>query len=201
MNGSESSAELLSTLRDAFGRLRQPITNSDDLLRILRACLAPFGLLPSPARASQKEPKAEIALIAQHSRILSSIQGTIVTNIVPTWDVPLTSDGNAQLLEQLFCPLTPDSAASRELALTAYSVLLSNPIGSFTLRVLPELLQTHPFDDLNMHLFAGGKGDRMLEWELLVKVVGSLQSKVANAVPSQNLPEILQSRCGQVNLF
>lgn len=56
------------------------------------------------------------------------------------------------------------------------------------------MLQAHPVDDLNGHLFAGGKGDRILEWELLVKVMGSLQSKVANAVSSQNLPEILQSR-------
>ena len=195
MDRSSSPAEPLAILRDAFSRLRQPITDSDDLLRILRSCLAPFGLLPPSARTSRKDVKAEIALSAQHLRLLSPIQDAILINVVPTWDVPLTADNNVHVLEQFFCPLPSDSLASRELALTAYSVLLSNPIGAFTLRVLPKLLQTHPFDDLNIHLFASGKDDRVLEWELLVRVVGSLQSKAANAVASQNLPEVLQSRC------
>lgn len=210
MESSPSSQQIVENLRSAFAKLREPITQVDQLLEALRSPLLVCGLLTSNlARASPNlahdRTKARSPITRQLARLIASIQSAVLTQVVPVWDVPLTQDGNAESLEQIFSPPIPSEAsfsadntvaAAREFALSAYSVLLSAPISPFTLRILPQLLKHYPIDDLHELLFPSEAETRLLEWEVLVKTTASLSTKVANALGdnSHEIPSLLQTR-------
>lgn len=210
MESSPSSQHIVENLRSGFAKLREPITQVDQLLEALQSPLLACGLLTSvlarpPLNLARNRTKTPSPITRQHARLVASIQSAVLTQVVPVWDVPLTQDGNAESLEYIFCPPIPSEASSsanssvataREFALSAYSVLLSAPISPFTLRILPQLLKLYPIDELHELLFPKEAETRLLEWEVLVKTTASLSAKVANALgdKAHGIPSLLQDR-------
>lgn len=183
-----SSANVASIIRPYQTRLSEPITDVDDLVETLKAPLDALGILPASSRPriTGFQPSQEVHPIhTQSLRLITSLQYTLLTNVVPSWDVPLNQQQHIialDLIEQYFCPkitaetleslnaYTSTLSTSFEIALSAFSVCLSTPesIGPFSLRILSRLLVAYPIDSMYMYLFKGRKESekerRMLEW-------------------------------------
>lgn len=218
-----SSSLIVSTLRTSLSRLSQPITDVDDLVDTLKIPLDALGIPPPSQKSLIFEPQLERKQSlpsSQAIRLVASIQHAILTNVVPSWDVPLREqryDFALSLIEQYFCPgsstpsaLEPKSTFSNtsfELALSAYSVLLvgTESMSSFSLRVLSRLLTEFPADSIYAYLLlrkdgssrTEDEGRRLLDWEQFVKIAGSLDSRVANATQGRDdgVPTNLKTRC------
>lgn len=208
MDSSHSSHDRSQTLRNIFARLREPIAELEELEDLLRTFLNAFDLGRSTSSSTliTELPKAPHqpprTVSSQHARMATSIQDLILFSVVPTWDRPLKDDHKEHILQDVFCPIPPSgsspssSPAAGELALSAYSVLISSTITPFTLRVLPRLLERYPIDAMHTLLFGSGNQTRLLDWEMLLKAIGSIPARVANAMgeDSSGIPEALQYR-------
>ncbi|KAF8311251.1 hypothetical protein DL93DRAFT_2061170 [Clavulina sp. PMI_390] len=193
MEQSRSSDKITELLRGVFASIRQPISDVEELEHQLQLPLDAFGLALSFPDSSLKT----ITMSSQHTRLISSIQGAVISNVVPHWYPVLKEDSKTCMLENLFCvPLrtqrastsaqSPYDPAALEIALSSYSALLSTPITPFTLQLLPRLLENYPVDMMHDFLFQGSqKQSRMLEWDLLVGNVASAGPKIANAIGLQ----------------
>lgn len=190
MSGASSIQEVL---RETTSKLRQPLSDSSELVQLLDLPRELLGL------TTQKNGFASMSqhglrLSARETRLISSLQEVLLSVIIPTWEALLNDEGRVGVIEDFFCPPQTTVASCRQVALSAYLVLLSNPISNFTLRILPSLIATYPIDTLHSHIFLHDSKDGIAAWEELVRVCAALPAKVANSTDPSQVPETLRLR-------
>lgn len=177
---SSIDEETSDALRETVASLCTPITQLPTLLSLLCAPLNALGLLPRELRVYNTLPKIRQS---ETERWIPTIQAAILQHVLPAWEVPLEQDGLSLVLDQYFCPLPVESPAAKDVALYAYSSLLSPPIPLYAMRMLAQLALNYPIETLVEHIFS--KDDRAgkaaLQWESCVRAVVSVPAKIANA--------------------
>ncbi|OCF38088.1 hypothetical protein I316_00312 [Kwoniella heveanensis BCC8398] len=195
----------LKNLRDA---LRNPTSlTPDDLSFHLSSTLQTLHLHATSTLISTASTTTPDDLLKSIARYLLSIQGLILSDIVPTFYDALDRQAQASL-RTLFVP--PKSrvealVASRQVALSTYLTLpaflnapkpatptLPRQSRSFVIEVLDTLVDSYGIDDVYHSVFGGTKGKRgkegaeELQWEDAVRAVVAIPAKVGNAIGRWN---------------
>ena len=106
-------------------------------------------------------------------------------------------ESSYELVEQYFCPdaMSFASPVAGQIALYAYSTLLSVRLQDYSVRLLAKLCKAYPIDVLHSVLFlAGGTfGRHTITWEDYVRDVVAIPAKVANHTGNRrDLPSSLE---------
>ncbi|KAK7466957.1 telomere binding protein [Stygiomarasmius scandens] len=170
-------------IRQLVHDLQQPLPNLPALLARLSAPLDAIGLLPPRFRSHNVNPIPSTSVkISIH---IPAIQKALVEQVLPTWDVILEENESIALADQYFCPdlFSSASLAAGQVALDAYSTLMTLPLNKHSLRLLCRLSKEYPIDRLHKSIFSGVDGAKKnLQWEDCVQVVVSVPAKVANYI-------------------
>ena len=190
---SEASEAAVAQIKDVISRLKSPVPDISALLRLLVAPLNCIGLLPPRFTKYDTEPLSKDHLnIARH---IPSIQRALLEHVIPSWEPTLLEEGYYELAEQYFCPdsISFASKAAGQVAVLAYSTILSSELHEPAVRLLVKLCRAYPIDVLYTTV-ASSKGKlNEVTWEDCVRNVAALPVKVANAMgPSGSIPAELQ---------
>lgn len=190
----------LAQIRETISRLQLPVQNVQTLLALVTAPLHCLGLLsPQYARYNASPSLANQALVLKH---ISVLQRSLLEHIIPVWESALKEDHNFGLIEQYFCPdsFSFTSPAAGEVALSAYSVILSLPLTDYSIHFLVRLAKAYPIDVLRETVFSGPsrapQSRGAISWEDCVKDVVAIPPKVANALGARgaSVPTELEQR-------
>lgn len=193
MPSEDSEAAAVAQIKDAISRLQSPVSDTSTLLRLLVAPLNCIGLLPPRFRKYDTEPLSKDSFnIARH---IQPIQRALLEHVIPAWEPTLVEEDCYELVEQYFCPdsISFASSAAGQLAVLAYSTILSSTLHEPAVRLLLKLCRAYPIDVLHS-IVASSKGKfKEVAWEDCVRNVAALPTKVANAMgPSGSIPAELQ---------
>ena len=190
---SEASEAAVAQIKDVITRLQSPVSDISTLLCLLAAPLNCIGLLPPRFTKYDTESLSKDHFsIAKH---LPSIQRALLEHVIPAWEPTLLEEGYHELVEQYFCPdaISFASRAAGQVAVLAYSTILSSTIHEPAVRLLVKLCRAYPIDVL-FSAIASSKGKlKEVTWEDCVRNVAALPVKVANAMgPRGSIPAELQ---------
>ena len=176
-----------SRIRNVINQLQAPISDLPTLLTLLSGPLDCIGLLPPHYRQYNTVPLHPNAF--NTSRHLPPLQRALLEHVIPNWELDLSREKLMPLVEQWFIPDTFSYATSAagEVALQAYTSILSLPFTSYSMNLLARLTKTYPLDRLHASVFSHASRDTSsrqthLAWEDVVKSVLSVPAKVANAL-------------------
>ena len=160
--------------------LQSPGHGISSILALLTAALHATGLLPAAYSSYNVRPLSTEVNIPKHVPL---IQRTLLEHVAPSWELPLRQSSNYLLLEQFFCPVdVPRRAPATEVALLAYSTILSSHFTLFSVRLLQRLSVEFPTDALYEAIFnRGSVVEKELIWENYVRNLLGVPSRVANA--------------------
>ncbi|OSD02819.1 hypothetical protein PYCCODRAFT_1435097 [Trametes coccinea BRFM310] len=184
-------------IQEVISRLQSPIPDLPTLLALLTAPLASIGLLPPRFTGYNTSPISHEALqVPRHAPLL---QRALLENVLPTWEAVLIQEHAYELIEQYFCPdaISFASPSARQLALYAYSTILSTAMQDYSLRLLAKLVKGYPIDVLYGILFSqssdGSLGRHSITWEDCVRDVVAIPAKAANfSGERRDLPAVLE---------
>lgn len=169
-------------VRETITRLQSPVPELSTLLALLAAPLASLSILPPRFRLHNTSPIPPNAL--NISRHIPPLQRALLEHVIPTWEPVLTQENSYELIEQYFCPDAMSFAipAAGQLALYAYSTVLSLPINDYSVRLLAKLCKAYPVDVLHTIVHAKGASSsrHSISWEDCVRNVVAVPAKVAN---------------------
>ncbi|KAI0637229.1 telomeric DNA binding protein [Trametes polyzona] len=180
---NEDSAD--AQMRDIVSRLQSPRLDYSTTIALLVAPLASVGLLPPRFNEENISPIPEgTFVIGRHASLM---QRAILQNVIPKLGTTLRHAGDYELVEQYFYP-NPRSFASpaaRQLALQAYSTILSFPLRNDISQLLANLTKAYPIDILHDAILsdsgqANDSGRHAIIWEDCVRDVLTVSMKVAN---------------------
>ena len=179
---AEYTDATLAQVRDTIARLQSPIPDLSSLLILLAAPLASLGLLPPRFRKHNVSPISSDALnLARH---IPPLQRALLEHVIPTWEPVLVQENSYELVEQYFCPDAMSFAipAAGQLALYAYSSILSVSMNDYCVRLLAKLCRAYPVDVLYtiVHSRGGSSSRHSVTWEDCVRNVVAVPAKVAN---------------------
>ncbi|KAI8998869.1 telomere length regulation protein-domain-containing protein [Trametes punicea] len=181
---AEYNDTTLAHIRDVISRLQSPIPDVSTLLPLLASPLASLGLLPPRFRKYVLSPLPSEAFDVP--RYAPLLQRALLEHVIPVWEPVLVQENAYDLVEQYFCPDTISfaSATARQLALYAYSTLLSVPLKDCSLRLLAKLVKGYPVDVLHAVVFSHRSNTSSsrysVSWEDCVRNVVAVPVKVAN---------------------
>lgn len=183
-------------VNELLKQLQAPVANLTTLFALLSTPLEAIGLLPPQFRHCVSSPLPEGAVdVRKHIPFLQRI---ILEHIAPTWDVLIAEKHADSLLEQYFCPdgFSNASICSGEVAISAYSTLVSSALEGFSMRMLERLTVQYPLDRLHTAVFAGKHLDVVAtesRWQDCVHSLTGVPAKVANAAGNKNpIPRALE---------
>jgi len=173
----------LSQVRDVITRLQSPIPDLPTLLLLLCSPLRSLNLLPLPFRKYNTDPlPGGIINITRH---IPPFQRALLEHVIPTWESTLAEEKKTLLLTQYFCP-EPSfaSLAAGDIALLAYSNILSLPLTEYSVSLLVQLSAEYPVDKLYAAIFSSHNTDsvqkQLVTWEDCLRNVAAVPAKVAN---------------------
>lgn len=176
--------------------LRNAISELPELLGLLTAPLETLALLPPQYNRyiSKRLPKDEIKI----SKHIPPLQRALLEHVIPVWEAALREKRLYGLVEQYFCPEPSFRSVpgAEELAIHAYSTLLSLPLVEYSVHFLVQLSQAYPVDAVWSSIFLSPSrrfGHGNLTWEDCVRDMSAIPSKVANALgETSNYPSELE---------
>lgn len=198
MNGDEGVGPSTNSAQSIIRRLREQLNDVDEIISVLCAPLDVLGLLPPFFRARNAHPLSSNRQdVLKH---LSALQEIILQVILPTWKSSLAELSAMALVDQYFCPdtISNASAMAGEVALQAYSSVLSLPLTEDSTKILINLRANYPIDRLYTAVFLRKDKTEKLNqaWEDYVQDVVSTPARVANAFgASGNVPLELEHGC------
>ncbi|KAF9069948.1 telomere length regulation protein-domain-containing protein [Rhodocollybia butyracea] len=185
-----------SEVRDLLHQLQHPVSDLSTLLSLIAAPLDCISLLPPIFRRYHSTSLSSGSIrISVHVPLL---QRALLQHVLPTWDSELREQKCLSLLDQYFCPdlFSFASPAAGEVALLAYSTILSVPFTNHSLRLLARLSKEYPFDRLHSFIFSQKDSPVKLnrKWEDCVQTVVTVPAKVGNycGPRKQNIPSLLE---------
>ncbi|EGN95974.1 hypothetical protein SERLA73DRAFT_170414 [Serpula lacrymans var. lacrymans S7.3] len=180
----------LTQIKDVINKLQVSVTELPTLLSLLCAPLDSLGLLPPQYRRYNLHPLTSCTLNA--SRHIPPIQRALLQHVIPTWEAVLVEEKLISLVEQYFCPDAFSNAlpAAGEIALLAYSTILSLSLTEQSIQLLCRLSKGFPIDRLHRAVFSGSTSSerQSLAWGDCLRNVFSVPAKVANALKGKDLP-------------
>ncbi|TCD68925.1 telomere binding protein [Steccherinum ochraceum] len=189
---SEYAEGNLAQIRDTIARLQSPIQDVQTLLSLLAAPLRRLRLL-SPQFLSYDTSPLDTNL-PNVLRYIPVLQRALLEHVIPSWETILKENRTYGLIEQYFFPdsFSFASPAAGEVALQAYSVILSLPLTDYSIAFLARLAKAYPIDVLHKAVFSGTpriapvRGS--ITWEDCVRNVAAVPGKVANALGVRGVP-------------
>lgn len=187
----------LSQVRDIITRLQSPIPDLPTLLPLLCGPLSSLNLLPPIFKKYNNDPLPGGAL--NFARHIPPLQRALLEHVIPTWESTLVEEKRTLILTQYFCPeLSFTSPAAGDIALLAYSSILSLPLTKYSVNLLARLSTEYPIDKLHAVVFSSRNMDSLqkqsVTWEDCLRNVVAVAAKVANAAGRDTLipPELEQ---------
>lgn len=183
----------LSQIRELIARLENPIPDISTLQTLLAAPLGCIKLLPPQYIARNISPLPSNSLnVSKH---IPAFQRALLEYVIPTWEPSLVETNSYNLVEQYFSPdaFSFASPAAAEIAVHAYSTILSLPLTKYSIQFLVRLSKAYPVDVLWSSYFSklGGsrKNRHSISWEDCVRNIAAVPSKVANSLgPTADIP-------------
>lgn len=174
-------------VRDIISRLQSPIQDLPTLLALLAAPLAAWNILPPRFVKCNLEPLSKSFItVSKHAPLL---QRTLLESVLPSWTPTLDENDAFILALQYFSPdsFSFSQEAAKELALYAYSTIMSLPLTDHSVRLLTHLCRSYPIDVLWTVVVSGrnarsSRNKSAVTWEDCVRNVCAVPAKVANAL-------------------
>lgn len=179
-----------SQLRELVSHLQAPIQDATTLLSYLSAPLGTLGLLPADLRRYNVSPlRVSSADILKH---IPSLQRAILQHVLPAWAEELAERKLLRMVDLYICPdtSTSDSLIPGEIALQAYSTLLSLPIDKHSIRLLTHLSNRFNVDVLHDTVYSQQQIDSVKKeamWEDCIRDLVAVPAKVANGAVAGQL--------------
>ncbi|KAH9901137.1 telomeric DNA binding protein [Cubamyces lactineus] len=194
---TEYNGATLAQIRETISRLQSPISDLQTLLPLLATPLASIGLLPP--RFRKYEDSSISPGVFDIPRYAPLYQRALLEHVLPAWERMLLQENAYTLIEQYFCPdaMSFASPSARQIALYAYSTILSTPLQDYSVRLLAKLVKGYPIDVLHAILFSSSNtvpsGRHSISWEDCVRNVIAVPAKVANYMGERrDVPSVLE---------
>jgi telomere length regulation protein len=172
-------------IREVITRLQSPIPDLTTLLSLLCGPLDSLELLPPQHRKYNNNPIPKGTLnLTKH---ILPLQRVLLEYVFPTWESTLIEEKKLMLLTQFFCPdsFSFASAAAGDIAVLAYSSILSLPLKDHSINLLARLSTAYPVDRLHTAVFSSQalnpSQKQSVIWEDCLRNVIAAPGKVANA--------------------
>ncbi|PSR88877.1 hypothetical protein PHLCEN_2v5026 [Hermanssonia centrifuga] len=178
-----SADTTFAQIKDIISRLQSPVRDLHSLLSLLAAPLASIKILPPQFITHNVSPSPALALsISKH---FPPLQRALLQYILPTWEAALLEENSYSIVQQYFCPdlIFFSTANVTEIAILAYSTILSLPLTEYSARLLVQLTKTYPVDVLWSVVVQGKRRDadkQMVTWEDCIRNVCAVPGKAAN---------------------
>lgn len=177
-----------AVLQDVLSQLQTQITEFQTLLPLLCLPLARVNLLPPQFRRFNSLPSGDVTVDV--ARVFPLIQRALLESILPTWEVIL-EEGCSALTLQYFCPdaFSNSSSPAGDVALCAYSTILSLPLHQRCVDLLLKLAKEYPIDRL-FHAVSTIRDPerRSVSWDDCLRNIFAVPTKIANALKGQGIP-------------
>lgn len=193
------SSDSRTQIQDILEQLRAQVSDLQTLLNLLIGPLDSLGLLPPQFRQFRQHTQPIPLGTLNIKKYIPQLQRVLLQNIVPTWGTLLAENNATLLLDQYFCPDSFSNAlpAAGEIAILAYSTLVSSQMTEYALRSLERLSAEYPVDRLHTAAFAHidlDKGIRDVGWEDCVRDFCMVPTKVANSLgATRDIPLSLEN--------
>lgn len=177
-----------TVLQDVVSQLQTQITALQTLLPLLCLPLARVNLLPPQFRRFNSLPSEDVTV--DISKVFPPIQRILLESILPTWETVLEEEGCSALALQYFCPGAFSNASpAGDVALCAYSTILSLPLHRRCVDLLLRLAKEYPIDRL-FHAVCTIRDParRSVSWGDCLRNIFAVPTKVANAFEGQGIP-------------
>ena len=177
-------------IRDVIHRLQSPVQDLPSLYALLVAPLGNLGFLP-PQFYNHQSSAVLVNAISIPKQI-PPLQRALLEHIVPVWGHTLDQENSFALIQQYFAPdlFFSGNANARQIAVYAYSTILSLPLTEHSVRLLVQLSKLYPVDvlwDTLIHAKRkAGSGKWSVTWEDCVRDVCAVPAKVANFFGAQH---------------
>lgn len=184
-----------SEVRNLIRQLQHPVSDFSTLLSLLAAPLDSLSILPPIYRSYNVNPlPSGSTRVSVHVPLL---QRALLQHILPTWDSDLNEQKCLLLVDQYFCPdlFSFASLAAGDIALLAYSTILSLPLTDYSIRLLVRLSKEYPIDRLHSSVFS--QKDSLIKlnrkWEDCIQNVVAIPAKVGNycGIKGLDIPPLL----------
>ena len=182
---SEYLDSAYSQIREIIERLRSPIQDLPTLYALLTPPLAYLNILPPQFYRYSENPLPEHGLnLAKNVPLL---QRALLEHVLPAWGPLLDQEDAFLIVQQYFAPdlFSFVGSTACEIAVFAYSTVLSLPLTEYSIRLLVVLVKHYHVDVLWNTIVRGRRGSglnkHVVSWEDCVKDLCSVPSKVANA--------------------
>ncbi|KIJ69466.1 hypothetical protein HYDPIDRAFT_80280 [Hydnomerulius pinastri MD-312] len=179
-----------AALQDVIDQLQSQITDFQVLLPLLCFPLAAVGVLPPQFRRYNSLPD-DGNLALDVAKVFPQIQRILLESILPTWETTLDDEGCSALTVQYFCPdaFSNASTSAGNVALCAYSTILSLPLHKRGIHLLLRLTKEYPIDRLfkavnSIH----DPAKRSVCWDDCLRNIFAVPSKVANVLEGRGTP-------------
>lgn len=166
-------------VKQILDALQSPVPDLETLLILLAKPLESIGLLQTQFRryTSEKLPKGAFNI----SKHLPVIQRALLQSILPSWESILYEGDALEIADSFFCPIPSTLQNAAQVALEAYTTILSTPFNTFSIRYLSQLTRSYPIQTLFDHVFDSNPPNiATIRWEDCVRAVISVPAKVAN---------------------
>lgn len=194
---SAMDADHPDEVQELLNKLQAPIENAETVLAYLAAPLDDIGLLPPLYKEYNAEPLRKGAVNA--TRHLARFQQAILQHVLPVWDDTLRHRKALILVDQYFCPDLFSNALSisGNVALVAYSTLLSSPLSSYVVGLLERLSNEYPIDRMYHAVYVGSHATAQTKdaaWNDCIRNFAMVPGKVANAAGMEKaIPSLLEN--------
>ncbi|KAF9230787.1 hypothetical protein BU15DRAFT_68899 [Melanogaster broomeanus] len=181
-----------AVLQDVLSQLQSHITEFQTLLPLLSLPLAKVGLLPPPFRKFNSLPNEDVTV--EITRVFPQIQRIILESILPTWEPTLQEEGCSALTLQYFCPdaFSNASSSAGDVALCAYSTILSLPLSQRGIDILLRLAKEYPIDRLfKVVCSIRDPAKRSVCWDDCLRNIFAVPIKIANTFQGRGVPDDL----------
>ena len=171
-------------VREVIKRLQSPIPDLSALLSLLCGLLDSLGLLPPQYSKYNDNPLPKGAL--NLTRHILPLQRVLLEHVFPVWESALEEEKKVSLLNQFFCPdsFSFMSVVAGDIAVLAYSSILSLPLTTYSINLLAHLSTEYPVDRLHAAVFSSQALQKHspVIWQDCLRNVISVPGKVANAI-------------------
>lgn len=186
---SSTCPQVPATLHDVASQLQTRIAKYQTLLPLLCLPLTRVNLLPPQFRRFNSLPSEDVRI--DIAKVFPPIQRALLESILPTWETVLEEEGCSALTQQYFCPdaFSNASAPAGEVALCAYSTILSLPLHQRCVDLLLRLAKEYPIDRL-FHAVCTihDPARRSVSWDDCLRNTFAVPAKIANAFRGQDIP-------------
>ncbi|KAI9566479.1 telomere length regulation protein-domain-containing protein [Boletus coccyginus] len=175
-------------LQELLSQLQAQITEFQTLLPLLCLPLARVNLLPPQFRRFNSLPSKDV--VVDVARVFPPIQRVLLESILPTWETILEEEGCSALILQYFCPdaFSDASPPAGNVALCAYSTILSLPLRNRSVDFLSRLAKEYPIDRLFYAVSTiHDPARRSVSWDDCLRDIFAVPVKIANAFKGQGI--------------